>query len=131
VVLLDETSVTLQEDGVADVTHRIAIRILAANGTDWAGARVDYLQNRDQVRSTNSWLIRKRESVGDRERDAWLDFSTDSFGTLYGEHRYKSNRRGDAVTGDVYVAETRVTGSLLVSELTYFWGWKIPVAEQT
>lgn len=131
VVLLDQTVVILQDDGTAETTHRIAIKILADNGTDWAAARVNYVQNHEQVRATNAWLIRNGNPVRDKNRDAWMDVSIDKLGTLYGEQRYKANVRSDAVSGDVYVAETRVTAPLLISQLVYAWGWRIPVVEQT
>jgi hypothetical protein len=135
VVLLDETAMEVDTQGVATTTHRMAIRMLSASGKAWAEASVYYLKSADRVRSAGAWLIRNGNSVSAPVGVDWTDRSNDSYGTLYSDLRYKYiNRSGDAVAGDVFVAETKVTGPMLASDMSYVWrsSWGgLPIIEET
>ena len=131
-ILLDETSFEMNVQGVATTRRRIAIRILAEQGRPMADARVGYLQGTDKVRAASAWLLRKGKEVKAKDGGDWVDRSQESGGTLYGEYRVKSiDRSDDAITGDVFVSETIVSGQALVPHRVFTWGWTLPVLEET
>jgi stage V sporulation protein SpoVS len=132
VVLFDETTREVDALGISSITHRVAIRLLGPQGKDLLRTQVGYLKDSHRVRTTDAWLIRAGKEVKPPQFTEWVDRSSDPYGTLYSDFRLKSmSRSDDAVTGDVFVAETRVTGPMLTAQDIYTWGWDgLPVAEE-
>lgn len=129
VVLLEDTLVDVDAEGVATTTHRVAFRILGTPGKSWATASVYYNGETDKVRSASAWLIRNGKEVRPPSGTDWVDRTIDE-GSLYTEMRQRTYRRHDVAEGDVFVAETRHTGPLLTAQLKYQWGWGAPVVEE-
>ncbi|MEO6004820.1 MAG: DUF3857 domain-containing protein [Opitutus sp.] len=133
VVLFDETARDVEASGLSTVTRRVAIRLLTPAGKDLLRTDVGYLKGSDKVKGSRAWLVRKGYPLKAPEYVDWVDRAGDPYGTLYGDYRIKSySRAGDAVTGDVFVAETQVTGPMLTAQDIHGWGWDgIPVVEES
>ena len=132
VVLWDETRIAFDRDGTKTETRHFAIRILTAAGTDAARARAFYTKDTQKVTRTKSWLIRKGETVKNRDGKDWYDVVMDDTGPLYSDSRCKlMSRSDDAAIDDVFATETVVTGRALVADEFYSWSWTYPVVEES
>ncbi len=106
VVLHDEATVTIGEDGKITTVTTFAIRILTREGRYLADAREDYQTDSGKVREMKAWLIRPTGEVKKYGKDETLDFA--SVGNdVYNEARYKLiNANDDADAGAVFGYQT-------------------------
>ena len=102
VVLVDETTATVGEDGRVTKTCNYAIRILQREGREDAVGHVGYIPETGKVKELNAWLIRGNGEVKRYGKDQTLDLAG-APNDVYDEYRVKSvSAKDDADTGMVF-----------------------------
>lgn len=129
VVLLDESVVSIGEDGRITTTNNYAVRILAHEGREEAMAREFYMTDSGKVREMRAWLIRPNNEVKRYGKEQVLDIA-DASNDVYDESRFKIiDASSDADTGTVFgyqsISESR---SIFSQSLWYFQG-NLPVLQ--
>jgi hypothetical protein len=102
VVLLNDQTVSVGEDGRVVTTRNYAVRILIREGRDYAMAKEIYHTDTGKVRDLRAWLIRSSGPVKRYGKDEILDvaLSTDD---VYNEYRAKAIfAHDDADAGAVF-----------------------------
>ena len=129
-VLLDETTLEVDEQGYYTETHRVAIRLRINAGRSYAQGVVSYNGKSDKVQSVGAWLIRKGKIVQDKTGSDWADREAGSTGSIIDEMRKREiDLREFAVGEDVFGYETRIRGPLLVAQVGADFGYEIPVSD--
>ncbi len=129
VVLLDESSMAVGEDGRIVTTSTYAVRILSREGREEAVARLPYMTDAGKVREMRAWLIRSNGDVKRYGKDQMLDVAAAN-NDVYNESRVKvisASDEADAgmVFGYQTVSESR---SFFSQSLWYFQG-DLPVLQ--
>jgi transglutaminase-like putative cysteine protease len=102
VALLDESQVTVNEDGRVVTVKRYAVRILTREGSSAARATEIYLTGAGKVREMRAWLIRRSGQVLSYGRDRTFDLAMVD-DDIYNEVRLKAIvASNDAAVGDVF-----------------------------
>jgi transglutaminase-like putative cysteine protease len=102
VVLHDEATVTVGEDGRQTTVTTWAVRILHREGRGYAYASTVYATDSGKVRELRAWLIRPNGSVKSYGKDETLDEAA-ALNDVYNEARVKSIKAGnDAEPGAVF-----------------------------
>lgn len=102
VVLVDDGTVTVSEDGRVIKTHTYAIRILRREGRAYAYSRVGYMPETGKVKEMNAWLISSNGSVKKYGKDDTVDLAA-SPNDVYNEYRLRTIvARNDADAGMVF-----------------------------
>ncbi len=102
VVLVDEGTVTVNEDGRVTKTHNYAVRILRREGRAYAYSRVGYIPESGKVKELNAWLISSDGKVKKYGKDDTLDLAA-SPNDVYNEYRIRTiMARDDADAGMVF-----------------------------
>ena len=115
VVLVDDDTVSVSDDGRVVKVYNFAVRILRRDGRGYAQARVGYVPESGKVKEMRAWLIRGDGEVKRYGKDETLDMA----GTpndVYDEYRFKRISAGteaDAgmVFGYTYTTEDRTVFS--------------------
>src|SRR6266853_2067906 len=115
VVLVDDGTITIADDGRVVKVYNFAVRILRREGRSYAAARVGYNPESGKVKELRAWLIRGDGDVKRFGKDTILDLA----GTpndVYDEYRFKRISAGseaDAgmVFGYTYTTEDRTVFS--------------------
>jgi hypothetical protein len=123
VVLHDEASVAIGEDGKITTTLNFAIRILTREGRRLAVATEHYQTDSGKVREMKAWLIRPTGDVKKYGKDETLDFAS-APNDVYNEARYKLiSASDDADAGAVFGYQT------ITEERSYFnqtiWSFQV------
>jgi hypothetical protein len=130
VVLLDETLVTIQDDGSETIRHRYAVRILNQSGREFANGAVPFLEKENKVKSATAWLVRAGKEVRPVDKREWVDVSAADDGAVFSEERKLVVSYTDfALSADVFGYETIVDGKLVFPQLSIGWGSMLPVME--
>lgn len=109
VVLHDDETVALGNDGIQTTTQNFAVRVLTREGRRHAIARALYLVSSGRVREIEAWLIRSNGTVKNYDKKTILDVISDP-DDVYNEYRVKViDGTDDADVGSVF-------GYSLVSE---------------
>jgi uncharacterized protein DUF3857/transglutaminase superfamily protein len=111
VVLVDDATVTVGEDGRVTKTYNYAIRILQREGRAEAVGGVGYIPETGKVKELNAWLIRGAGDVKRYGKDQTLDMAG-APNDVYNEYRVRTiSAKDDADTGMVfgysYITEDR------------------------
>jgi hypothetical protein len=102
VVLADDGTVTVNEDGRVIKTHNYAIRILRREGRDYAYSRVGYIPESGKVKELNAWLISADGKVKKYGKDETLDLAG-APNDVYNEYRVRTiSARDDTDVGMVF-----------------------------
>ena len=88
VVLRDEQSVTVSDDGRVTTVTTFAVRILTREGRDYAEAAERYLTKSGKERELHAWLIRANGVVKKYDKDDIVDRISDT-NDIYDEYRIK------------------------------------------
>ncbi|HWN08115.1 MAG TPA: DUF3857 and transglutaminase domain-containing protein [Pyrinomonadaceae bacterium] len=88
VVLVDEKTISVSDDGRVTQTSNYAVRILRREGRDEAIARVGYIPDTGKVKEMNAWLIRANGDVKRFGKDQTLDLAG-APNDVYNEYRLK------------------------------------------
>jgi transglutaminase-like putative cysteine protease len=115
VVLIDDGTISVSDDGRVVKVYNFAVRILRRDGRGYAQARVGYVPESGKVKELRAWLIRGDGEVKRYGKDETLDVA----GTpndVYDEYRFKRITAGseaDAgmVFGYTYTTEDRTVFS--------------------
>lgn len=102
VVLVDETTVSVSDDGRVTKTSNYAVRILQREGRDEAVAHVGYIPETGKVKELNAWLIRANGDVKRFGKDQTLDLAG-APNDVYNEYRLKViSAKDEADAGGVF-----------------------------
>ena len=102
VVLVDDGTVTVNEDGRVTKTRTYAIRILRREGRAYAYSRVGYIPESGKVKELNAWLVSADGSVKKYGKDDTLDLAA-APNDVYNEYRLRTIiARDDADAGMVF-----------------------------
>jgi len=102
VVLLNEQSVRVEDNGRVTTTERGAVKILKNEGREEASADVSYLKDRRKVKEFRAWLIRPSGNVKKYEKDQILD-AAGAPNDVYDEVRVKIvSAEDDAEPGAIF-----------------------------
>jgi Domain of Unknown Function with PDB structure (DUF3857)/Transglutaminase-like superfamily len=113
VVLFDEATFRIEEDGRITKTFRYAVKILKAEGKREARGAAGYESDKQKVKDMRGWLIRPTEEVKRYGKDEILDVaSVDN--DIYNEARVKiisatNTAEPGAIFGYEYTIEERLT----------------------
>jgi transglutaminase-like putative cysteine protease len=115
VVLVDDGTISVSDDGRVVKVYNFAVRILRRDGRGYAQARVGYVPESGKVKELRAWLIRGDGEVKRYGKDETLDLA----GTpndVYDEYRFKritADSEADAgmVFGYTYTTEDRTVFS--------------------
>ncbi|HUE84290.1 MAG TPA: DUF3857 domain-containing transglutaminase family protein [Pyrinomonadaceae bacterium] len=88
VVLHNDRTVTVANDGRLTTVTNYAVRILTREGRDHAVAREIYLTNSGKVRELQAWLVRANGSVKKFGKNEVVDLIADA-NDIYNEYRLK------------------------------------------
>ena len=131
-VLLDETTMEVNDRGEATETHRFAVRLRINAGSSYASVWLSYNGKSDRVISTEAWLVRQGKAVREKSGSDWVDLAAASEGAVIDENRARwIDFKQYAVGGDVFGYETQVRCPLQTAQLLYNWGGTIPVQEKS
>ncbi len=101
VVLVDESTMTVGEDGRVVTVASYAVRILNQDGKKHAVALLTYQTDTEKVREFRAWMIRPPGSAKSYGKDYVIDGS--NLNDVYNESRSKTiNARDDAEPGSVF-----------------------------
>jgi hypothetical protein len=127
VVLLDEQTVTVHEDGRVETVSNYAIRILTREGRGYARASAYYLSQSGKVRDIHAWLLRPSGDLKKYGKDETLDVISDP-DDIYDELRRKSiSAVDDADVGAVFGYTTTTEERSIFGEDQWYFQDGIPV----
>src|SRR3989442_2473202 len=111
VVLVDDGTITIGEDGKVNKVYHFAVRILRHEGRAYAVGRVGYIPDSSKVRELQAWLIRANGQLKHFGKDDTVDVSG-APNDVYDEFRVKKISALDeadtgAVFGYTYTTEER------------------------
>src|SRR5947207_646926 len=111
VVLVDDCTATVNEDGRVTKTYNYAVRILQREGRNYAVGQVGYIPDTSKVKELNAWLIRANGDVKRYGKDETLDIAG-APNDVYNEYRVKSISAKDdadanAIFGYSYTTEDK------------------------
>src|SRR5437588_8205154 len=103
VVLYNECSVTVSDEGRVTTTTNYAVRVLTHEGRDAAFARALYYTGSGKVRDFKAWLLRSTGNVKKYGKDETLDIALNA-DDVYDEARLRviSARDDVDVAGEVF-----------------------------
>lgn len=128
VVLFDETTLEVDNKGIAIEVHRAAVRILHIAGREHASGGVSYNESSDKVLEVNAWLLRDGKLPRAVKNSDWVDIATNAEGAVIDEYRSRRiSLSSEALVNDVFSFETKIRRPLLVAQLRLNFGSALPV----
>ncbi|MDT4952846.1 MAG: hypothetical protein QOJ02_984 [Acidobacteriota bacterium] len=129
VVLLDESIVSVGEDGRITTTSNYAVRILAHEGREEAIAREFYMTDSGKVREMHAWLLRPGGEAKRYGKDQVLDIA-DASNDVYDESRFKIiDASNDAEAGTVFGYQTVSESRSIFSQSLWYFQENLPVLQ--
>jgi hypothetical protein len=126
VVLVDESTMTVGEDGRVTTVSTFAIRILLREGREEAIAREMYETDSDKVKEMKAWLLRPGGSVKKYGKDETTDMAADS-NDVYNEARYKMiSAVDDAESGAVFGYQTVTESRTFFNQTQWYFQSNLP-----
>lgn len=126
VVLVDDSAITVGEDGQLTTVSTYAVRILNREGRDEAVAAVGYETDTGKVRDFHAWLIRPSGQVKSYGKDETIDIADSN--DVYDESRMKTIiGTEDAEPGSVFGYQTTTEMRPLFYQSTWYFQEKAPV----
>jgi transglutaminase-like putative cysteine protease len=102
VVLVDDLTATVSDDGRVTKVYNYAVRILQHEARDRAVASVGYIPETGKVKDLDAWLIRGNGTVKRYGKDQTLDLAA-ALNDVYNEYRIRTiSAKDDADTGMVF-----------------------------
>jgi hypothetical protein len=127
VVLVDESSMTVSEDGRMVTVSTYAIRILNREGRDEAVARVSYATDTGKVREIKAWMVRPSGQVKAYGKDYVIDEAAVA-NDVYDESRIKKIVAvDDAEPGAVFGYQTVDEERPFFNQTTWYFQGVDPV----
>jgi hypothetical protein len=129
VVLLDESNMTVSEDGRVTTTKTYAVRILTREGRDEATAHEFYMTDTGKVKEMKAWLIHANGEVKRYGKDQTLDVA-DAANDVYDESRFKIiDASKDADAGTVFGYQTVTESHSFFSQSLWYFQENLPVLQ--
>jgi hypothetical protein len=129
VVLLDESVVSIGEDGRITTISNYAVRILAREGRGEAVAREFYMTDSGKVREMHAWLIRPNGEAKRYGKDQMLDVAGAS-NDVYDESRFKIiDASNEADAGMVFGYQTITESRSFFSQSLWYFQGNLPVLQ--
>jgi hypothetical protein len=129
VVLLDESNVTVGEDGRITTTSTYAVRILKREGRGEAVAREFYVTDTGKVREMKAWLIRPSGDVKRYGKEQTLDVASAN-NDVYDESRFKIiDASNEADAGMVFGYQTTSESRSYFSQSLWYFQQNLPVVQ--
>lgn len=126
VVLVDNSTITVGEDGQITSTDTYAIRILTREGRDEAVAEVGYETDTGKVKDFHAWLIKPSGQVKSYGKDETIDKA--DLNDVYDESRAKRIVAGDdAEPGAVFGYQTTTETRPFFYQSTWYFQGNSPV----
>lgn len=88
VVLLDESTTTVDSDGRLNEVYNYAVRILRREGRDYASGQVGYIPDISKVKELRAWLIRPSGETKRYGKDDSVDIAG-ALNDVYNEYRLR------------------------------------------
>jgi hypothetical protein len=105
VVLLNERTITVGDDGKVTTFERYAVRILSIEGRNEARGSAPYTTDTGRVKDMRAWLVRPSEEVKKYGKDQTLDMAI-APNDVFNDVRVKAiNASDDAQVGSVFAYE--------------------------
>jgi len=102
VVLVDESTMTIDADGRVSEVYNYAVRILKREGREYATGGVGYLPDSSKIKDFRGWLVRGAGGIKRYGGDAILDLAAVD-NDIYNEYRRKRiDAEDDADAGMVF-----------------------------
>ncbi|MFN7926920.1 MAG: DUF3857 domain-containing protein [Blastocatellia bacterium] len=126
-VLLDESRVTISEDGKVKTVNTYAMRILNKEGRAAATAHEVYQTNNGKLREMKAWLLRSSGKVIEYGKKSHVDVAA-SEDDVYNEFRVRTiSAAEDADVGDVFGYESSSEESTVFTQLDWKFQARFPV----
>ena len=133
VVLLDESRLEIDKNGIITRRVRYAIRVLTTDGKNAAVARQSYDTSGRKVSSLSAWLIPKSgEAIAYGKKETVDIAAYANARELYGESRLLIiNASTDASVGTVFGFEAVTIENTIYSQETWFFQQTVPVEKSS
>src|ERR1041385_3113792 len=127
VVLVDDSTVSIDADGRVNEVYNFAVRILLKEGRDYAAGHVSYVPDTSKVKDLRAWVIRSNGEVKRYGKGETMDIA-DAPNDVYDEYRVKTiTAKDEAEIGSVFgYTYTREDRSVF-SQANWFFQNEIPV----
>ena len=126
VVLLDESTVTVGDDGKVVTVHTYAVRVLNREGRDEAVAHEVYQTDTEKVREMRAWMIRPSGQVKSYGKDKVADLSAQP-NDIYNEVRVKLIlAKEDAEPGAVFGYQTTTEDRSVFTQFDWDFQDRLP-----
>jgi transglutaminase-like putative cysteine protease len=127
VVLLDENTITVGDDGRTTETARFVVRVLAREGRAAARASAYYVPRTSKVRDMKAWLVQPSGQVRAYGKGDIVDRTTSS-DDVYNESRLQAIAAGDeADAGAVFGCEYTIEDRPLFAQEDWLFQARLPV----
>ena len=127
VVLVDDSTKSVNEDGRVTEVYSYAVRILRREARGRAVGHVGYIPDSGKVKEFHAWLIRDNGTVKKYGKDDVLDFAGDE-NDVYNEYRVKQiSGRDDADAGTVFGYTYTTEDKSVFSQSDWAFQSSIPV----
>lgn len=129
VVLVDESNMTVGEDGRITTTRTYAVRVLTHEGRNEAVAQEFYMTDTGKVKEMKAWLIRSPGDVKRYGKDQTLDVA-DAPNDVYDETRFKLIDASKDADADMVFGYQSVTEShSFFSQSLWYFQENLPVIQ--
>jgi hypothetical protein len=127
VVLLDESTLSFDPQGVATMSSRWVVKVLKREGRDWADATATYETESDKVREFRAWLLRPDGTVKKYGKAETLDMALVS-NDVYNQARRKIiSATQEAEAGSVFGYEVILESRSIFAQYEWFFQSTLPV----
>jgi transglutaminase-like putative cysteine protease len=127
VVLLEDSTITVEADGKSTKVYNFAVRMLQKEGREYADGGVGYIPNVGKVKEFHAWLIRPSGEIKRYSKDDVVDAAAD-MNDVYDEYRYKRIvGTSDAEVGSVFAYTYTLEDRSVFSQDDNFFQNGIPV----
>jgi transglutaminase-like putative cysteine protease len=127
VVLVDDSTTTIDAEGRVNEVYNYAVRILKREGRGYALARVGYLPDITKVKDFRAWLIRGAGDIKRYGKDQTLDIAAVD-NDIYNEYRRKEIAAGsDADAGMIFAYTFSREDRSVFSQTDWAFQSSIPV----
>jgi transglutaminase-like putative cysteine protease len=102
VVLVDDSTTTIDSEGRINEVYNFAVRVIRKEGREYAVGRVGYIPDISKVKDLHGWLIRPSGEVKRYGKDETVDVAG-ALNDVYNEYRMKKIfAKDDAEVGSVF-----------------------------
>jgi transglutaminase-like putative cysteine protease len=127
VVLVDDSTVTIDSEGRLNEVYNFAVRVLQKEGRDYAAGRAGYIPDVSKIKDFRGWLIRPSGEVKRYGKDETVDVAG-ALNDVYNEYRVKKIfATGDAEAGSVFGYRYAREDRSVFSQADWFFQDAVPV----